>query len=113
AAAHLSELSGAAAGMGASGATLAATRGKRSLGVVGGGLAGLGAGALGFWLAAGRSPRSSNVASFQRVTFQRGNLLHARFAPDGQTILYSASWEGRPAEIFSTRVGGTESRPLG
>ncbi len=47
------------------------------------------------------------------MTFQRGNILHGRFAPDGQTVLYSASWEGSPTEIYSTRVDGTESRPLG
>ncbi|HEX5855402.1 MAG TPA: hypothetical protein VFZ57_07255, partial [Thermoanaerobaculia bacterium] len=111
--AHLSELSGGAAGMGASEATRPATRRKRLLEVAAGVLAGLVFGAMGFWLAAGRSPHPSTVPSFRRVTFQRGNVLHARFAPDGKTILYSASWEGRPAEVFSTRVDGTESRPLG
>jgi Tol biopolymer transport system component len=47
------------------------------------------------------------------LTFRRGFLTGARFAPDGQTIVYSASWDGKPSEIFSTRVGSTESRPLG
>ncbi len=47
------------------------------------------------------------------LTFRRGFLTGARFAPDGQTIVYSAAWDGKPSEIFTTRVGSTESRPLG
>jgi len=70
-------------------------------------------GAAGAWLVARRSVPTASVPSFQRVTFQRGNILHGRFAPDGQTVLYSASWEGSPSEVYSTRVDGTESRPLG
>jgi eukaryotic-like serine/threonine-protein kinase len=47
------------------------------------------------------------------LTFRRGFLTGARFAPDGQTIVYSASWDGKPSEIFTTRVGSSEARPLG
>jgi Tol biopolymer transport system component len=50
---------------------------------------------------------------FQQLTFQRGQILSARFAPDGQTIVYSGAWEGRPPEIFSARTDGPESRSLG
>ena len=39
--------------------------------------------------------------------------LSARFAPDGQTILYSAALEGRPSEIFVSRSESPESRPFG
>src|SRR5262249_33850970 len=49
----------------------------------------------------------------QTLTFRRGYLTGARFAPDGQTIVYSACWDGKPSEIFTTRVGSSESRPLG
>jgi Tol biopolymer transport system component len=52
-------------------------------------------------------------ASFRRLTFQRGIVGAARFAPDGQTIVYSAAWNGRPSELFATRIEGAESRPLG
>jgi serine/threonine protein kinase len=51
--------------------------------------------------------------TFQQLTYQRGTLFSARFAPDGQTIVYSAAWEGRPYEIFSTRPNSSESRSLG
>jgi predicted Ser/Thr protein kinase len=49
---------------------------------------------------------------FQQLTFQRGQVLSARFAPDGQTIVYSAAWEGRKPEVFTTRPDSAESRSL-
>jgi eukaryotic-like serine/threonine-protein kinase len=49
---------------------------------------------------------------FERVTFERGFIKGARFAPDGQSIVYSAQWDGRPYEIFSGRVSDHSSRPL-
>ncbi|MGE5344952.1 MAG: protein kinase domain-containing protein [Acidithiobacillales bacterium] len=51
--------------------------------------------------------------TYKRLTFRRGFVSRALFAPDGQTILYTASWEGQPREVFSTRVDSKESRPLG
>ena len=50
---------------------------------------------------------------FQQLTFPRGYIQTARFAPDGDTIIYSAAWGGKPIEIFSTRPEGSESRALG
>jgi Tol biopolymer transport system component len=47
------------------------------------------------------------------LTFRRGFIDQARFAPDGQTIVYGAAWEGNSSELFSTRPGASESRPLG
>ena len=51
--------------------------------------------------------------SFSQLTFRRGQIYSARFASDGQTILYSASWEGKPIEIFASRFESPESRPFG
>jgi eukaryotic-like serine/threonine-protein kinase len=62
--------------------------------------------------AAGKRAGVAPVVTYKRLTFQRGRILSARFAPDGQTILYTASWEGRKPEVYSTRVESTESRPL-
>ncbi|HEY1252371.1 MAG TPA: protein kinase [Thermoanaerobaculia bacterium] len=59
----------------------------------------------------GRKP--APAPKFQQLTFQRGQILSARFAPDGQTIVYSGAWEGRPPEIFTARSDGPESRALG
>ena len=47
------------------------------------------------------------------LTFRQGFVTGARFASDGQTIVYSACWDGKPCELFTTRVGSTEYRPLG
>jgi eukaryotic-like serine/threonine-protein kinase len=49
--------------------------------------------------------------TFQRLTFQRGNVAEARFSPDG-TVLVSAQWGAEPTRIFSVRPGSDESRPL-
>jgi serine/threonine protein kinase len=55
----------------------------------------------------------SSVPSFHHLTFRRGIITSARFAPDGQNIVYSAAWEGQPYELYLTQFGSTESRPLG
>jgi Tol biopolymer transport system component len=50
---------------------------------------------------------------YQQLTFRRGTIRMARFAPDGQTIVYGATWEGNPIEILATRPESPESRLLG
>lgn len=49
---------------------------------------------------------------FQRLTYRDGAIWSARFASDGQTVIYSAAWDGEPMDLFETRVGSTESRSL-
>ncbi len=68
----------------------------------------LGAGSVG-WALRTRPPVE---AAFQRLTFQRGTVEAARFAPDGRTIIYSARWQGRPPALFSIHAGSLESQPL-
>ncbi len=50
---------------------------------------------------------------FQQLTFRRGAISCARFAPDGRTVVYSAWWQGKPLELFTTRPGTPEPRSLG
>ena len=50
--------------------------------------------------------------SIQRLTFRRGFVTGARFAPDSQSILYSATWSGSPVEIFTTRPQSPVSKSL-
>jgi Tol biopolymer transport system component len=57
--------------------------------------------------------RNAPVPTFQQLTFRRGTVVKARFAPDGQTVVYGAAWEGKPVEVFSSHLGSPESRPLG
>jgi hypothetical protein len=52
-------------------------------------------------------------AEFRQVTFRRGNIVSARFAPDGNSLVYGAAWEGNPLQVFSARLDSPESRPLG
>ena len=50
---------------------------------------------------------------FQRLTFRRGAILAARFAPDGESVIYGAAWDGNPVEIFTARPDSPESKSLG
>jgi Tol biopolymer transport system component len=50
--------------------------------------------------------------SYQQLTFRRGAIWSARFAADGQNIIYAASWAGKPLEIFLRPPGSTESQSL-
>ena len=51
--------------------------------------------------------------ALHQITFRSGTIFTARFAPDGQTIVYGAAWEGKPSEVFSARTDSPELRPLG
>jgi eukaryotic-like serine/threonine-protein kinase len=46
------------------------------------------------------------------LTFRRGSIGGARFTPDGKTVIYAAAWQGRPAQLFTTRLDSTESTAL-
>lgn len=50
---------------------------------------------------------------FHRLTFRRGVIHCARFAPEGNSIIYSAKWEDEPSEVFTARLDSAGSRPLG
>ncbi|HEY3172811.1 MAG TPA: protein kinase [Thermoanaerobaculia bacterium] len=62
-------------------------------------------------LVGGSQPVSN--AQLQRLTFKRGTVVSAHFAPDGRSIIYAAAWEGKPIEIYTTRPESPESRSLG
>jgi eukaryotic-like serine/threonine-protein kinase len=53
------------------------------------------------------------IPSYHQLTFRRGTIRGARFAPDGHTIVYSAAWEGNPYEIFTTRPESPQSLSSG
>ena len=52
---------------------------------------------------------SASSARFHRLTFRRGQIHNARFAPDGQTILYGATWAGEQQKLYVARPGSPES----
>jgi hypothetical protein len=67
-------------------------------------------GALAFWLGT-RAGRAA-PPTYQQLTFRRGLVMSARFAPDGHTVVYGASWEGKPVALYSTRAESPESHRL-
>ena len=52
---------------------------------------------------------SASSARFHRLTFRRGMIHNARFTPDGQTVLYAATWAGERQRLYVTRPGSPES----
>src|SRR6201982_1203823 len=55
--------------------------------------------------------RPAEPPSFQRLTFRRGDVTSAKFAP-GETVVYSAEWDGAPSTLFSAPPGNREARAL-
>jgi eukaryotic-like serine/threonine-protein kinase len=49
--------------------------------------------------------------TYTRLTFDAGTVYSARFAPD-KSIVYSAAWNGKPTQIFSTVANSLVSQPL-
>jgi len=49
----------------------------------------------------------------RRLTFRNGSIGGAFFTPDGHGVVYGAAWEGKPFEVFTSRLGSPESRSLG
>ena len=56
--------------------------------------------------------RAEGHPTFKVLTFERGTLHRARFSPDGQTIVFGASWNGEPFRVFQTRLGSPISSPI-
>jgi serine/threonine protein kinase len=70
------------------------------------------AAALGGFLIGGRVA-TQPVPTFHELTFRRGALTSARFAPDPRSAIYSAAWDGNPQAVFISSPNSTESRDLG
>jgi len=69
--------------------------------------------AAGFLLHGLTKPKAGSDLELKQLTYARGAIVSARFAPDAQTIVYAAAWEGLPLDVFTTRTDSTESRSLG
>ncbi|MDQ5856720.1 MAG: hypothetical protein M3542_00390 [Acidobacteriota bacterium] len=64
----------------------------------------------GGWLAARARSEKTKAPTFHRLTFRSGALHNARFTPDGQTVVYGATWAGEPQRLYTVRPGSPESR---
>jgi hypothetical protein len=49
---------------------------------------------------------------YERITFRKGAISAARFAPDEQTIVYGAAWDQPTTKLYRSRVDGTDVRGL-
>ncbi len=50
--------------------------------------------------------------AYTRLTFDAGTVYAARFVPKGESVIYSASWDGKPSQLFSTIGSSRQSQPL-
>ena len=67
----------------------------------------------GAYFAGNRNHAVALSPRFHQLTFQRGTISGAKFAPDGQSILFSAAWNGAATpQIYTTRTDALMSRPI-
>jgi len=76
-------------------------------------LVSIGGAAYGGWLWATSRMEQAVEPQFHRLTFRRGDVRAARFASDGESIVYSAAWDGHPSEIFVGGRRAPDARALG
>ncbi|HUM01217.1 MAG TPA: protein kinase [Thermoanaerobaculia bacterium] len=50
---------------------------------------------------------------FNQVSFRQGRISRARFAPGGLDVVYDASWQGEPWQLFASTIADPKERPLG
>jgi Tol biopolymer transport system component len=68
--------------------------------------------AMAGWLAARALAPRNAAPTFKRLSFLSGTIGNARFAPDGQTIVYGQQLEVGRSSLFSTRLESSESKPF-
>jgi Tol biopolymer transport system component len=69
--------------------------------------------AVGLAVAWYRRPAATPPPTFSRVSFERGEVIRARFAPDGKTVFYSAKLNGGAADTYVIRDDYPQSVPAG
>jgi eukaryotic-like serine/threonine-protein kinase len=96
----LEALTGTTTKTGAQAAIPAAPARPRWIPVATAALLGLLLGAAIFWFL---RPGPTPPPTFTRVSFHRGEVIQARFAPDGKTVVYSARLNGGPIDTYIIR----------
>jgi Tol biopolymer transport system component len=61
----------------------------------------------------GRSKGVSAPPTFKQLTFRKGAIWGARFGSDGKSILTTAAWDGKPAQIYVNRPESPEAASFG
>jgi serine/threonine protein kinase len=74
-----------------------------------------GAAALAGMLFLGRRLERAGISQprYRQLTFRGTGIGTARFAPDGQTIVFSSETEGKPPELMSLRLDSPDVRSMG
>jgi Tol biopolymer transport system component len=62
------------------------------------------------WKASASHPVTGS--HFHQLTYRRGDITTARYAPDGQTIFYTAAWEGSKPAIYTVPANGNGGHSL-
>jgi Tol biopolymer transport system component len=62
---------------------------------------------------AGPSAPIASTPRIRQITFKDGVIRSAYFLPDGETIVFSAAWDGEPAELYTMRLDTGEMSKLG
>jgi Tol biopolymer transport system component len=57
-------------------------------------------------------PEAGGPTAITQLTFRYGYIRMARFAPDGQGVIYGAMWDGGPMQLYQGRVDSDESQPI-
>ena len=94
----------------AAGAPGSVRAGRRSL------IVGLAMATVAAVIVAGTAARlwpTASVPGYTPVTFRHGAVSSARFTADGRNIVYSASWDGEPYDIFLGHEATPDARSLG
>ena len=60
----------------------------------------------------GKRNVSSSTASYQQLTFEPGYAGPARFTRDGNTVVFSAAWNGGAKQLYSQRSNSAQATPL-
>ncbi len=66
-----------------------------------------------FFMTREQPKTKTKPVSYHRLTYRRGPIGTAQFSRDGQTIVYSAVWEGGTRDLYLSRPGAVEARSLG
>ena len=59
-----------------------------------------------------RSVPAASNPSYHQLTFESGYAGPARFTRDGNTVIYSAAWNGEGRQLYSQRSNSIQSKPL-
>jgi len=69
--------------------------------------------ALGWFAAKRFGPKHGEEnANFHQLTFRRGFVSSARFASDGQSVVFSAQWDGQPSDMSPKRPDSPDALSL-